>query len=223
MVKKTKSKSRKAARKPGAEKKEKIARGTKARIDSSLIEVKIGRRLKHARLVNKLRLRELANLLGCSESFLSKVENDKVRPSLSMLHRIVGILKTNIATLFAEEEGDSPVKIMRANNRPVIRTDPILHGPGIGLERLVAGRQGALIEANIHCVDAGGHTDGVIEHDGEEIGFVLQGQLDLRIEGVSYKLNAGDCFFFRSTLKHGYMNPGKTLTKVLWVCTPPTF
>ena len=187
------------------------------------VEVKIGRRLQHARLVRKLRLRELAELLNCSESFLSKVENDKVRPSLSMLHRMVSILEINIATLFAEEEDNSPVKIMRANKRPMIRTDPVLHGPGIGLERLVAGRQGALIEANIHCVDAGGHTDGVIEHDGEEIGFVLQGQLELRVEGVTYKLNAGDCFFFRSTLRHGYMNPGKTLTKVLWVCTPPTF
>ena len=190
---------------------------------NGFVEVKIGRRLQHARLVRKLRLRELAELLDCSESFLSKVENDKVRPSLSMLHRMVSILEINIATLFAEEEDNSPVKIMRANKRPMIRTDPVLHGPGIGLERLVAGRQGALIEANIHCVDAGGHTDGVIEHDGEEIGFVLQGQLELRVEGVTYKLNAGDCFFFRSTLKHGYMNPGKTLTKVLWVCTPPTF
>lgn len=190
---------------------------------NGFVEVKIGRRLQHARLVRKLRLRELAELLDCSESFLSKVENDKVRPSLSMLHRMVSILEINIATLFAEEEDNSPVKIMRANKRPMIRTDPVLHGPGIGLERLVAGRQGALIEANIHCVDAGGHTDGVIEHDGEEIGFVLQGQLELRVEGVTYKLNAGDCFFFRSTLKHGYMNPGKTLAKVLWVCTPPTF
>ena len=41
-------------------------------------------------------------MLDCSGSFLSKVENNKVRPSLAMLRRIVGALKINIASLFNE-------------------------------------------------------------------------------------------------------------------------
>jgi transcriptional regulator with XRE-family HTH domain len=186
-------------------------------------EIKIGMRLKHARLSKRLRLRELAEALGCSESFLSKVENDKVRPSLSMLHHLVGVLETNIAALFADPNDDSPVLIMKAANRPIIRTDPLLHGPGIALERLIATAKGSLIEANIHCVDPGGHTDGEITHDGEEIGYVLTGKLELRVEGVPYLLHEGDCFFFRSELRHGYRNPGSIVTRVLWVCTPPTF
>lgn len=186
-------------------------------------EIKIGARLKHARLVQKLRLRELAERLDCSESFISKLENDKVRPSLAMLHRIVGILDINIAALFSELPTEQPVHIVRANHRTVIRTDPILRGPGIALECLVAAAPNGLIEANIHCVDAGGHTDGAIAHDGEEIGFVLEGALELNVEGSRYALSTGDCFFFHSRLKHSYRNPGKTVTRVLWVCTPPTF
>jgi transcriptional regulator with XRE-family HTH domain len=186
-------------------------------------EVKIGSRLKHARLVQKLRLRELADRLDCSESFISKLENDKVRPSLSMLHRIVGILDINIAALFSDPPSDSPVLIVRADNRPIIRTDPLLRGPGIALERLVAAAPSGLIEANIHCVDPGGHTDGAIDHLGEEVGFVLEGKLELKVAGEVYKVEAGDCFFFRSELKHSYRNPGKVITRVLWVCTPPTF
>lgn len=186
-------------------------------------EVKIGGRLKHARLVLGLRLRHLADRLGCSESFISKLENDKVRPSLAMLHRIVEILNINIASLFSEPTTDSPVTVVRANNRPVIRTDPILHGPGIALECLVAAAPGGLIDANIHCVEPGGHTDGAIEHLGEEIGYVLEGRLELNVEGTTYLVEKGDCFFFRSELKHGYRNPGKVMTRVLWVNTPPTF
>lgn len=186
-------------------------------------EIKIGLRLKHARIVQNLRLRELAEKLDCSESFISKVENDKVRPSLAMLHRIVSVLGINIATLFAEPDDDSPVLVVRANSRARIRTDPLLNGPGIVTERLVAKASGALIEAGIHCIDPGGHTDGVLQHAGEEIGFVLQGRFELQVEGTSYLLEEGDCFFFRSELKHGYRNPGSVRTKVLMVCTPPTF
>lgn len=186
-------------------------------------EIKIGQRLKHARLAQCLTLRELAERLGCSESFLSKVENDKIRPSLSMLHRVVGALDINIASLFADPLSDAPVLIMKPENRPVIRTDPLLQGPGIALERLIATAKGALIEANVHCVSPGGHTDGEITHTGEEIGYILTGTLDLMVEGVTYRLSEGDCFFFRSELRHGYRNPGKIETRVLWVCTPPTF
>jgi transcriptional regulator with XRE-family HTH domain len=186
-------------------------------------EIQIGVRLRHARLAMKVTLRELAERMGCSESFLSKVENDKVRPSLSMLHQLVGVLNINIATLFADPNDPSPVLIMPANKRPVIRTDPFRHGPGIALERLIATAKGSLIEANVHCVDAGGHTDGVIAHAGEEIGFILEGSLELLVEGATYLLNEGDCFFFRSELKHGYRNTGRATARILWVNTPPTF
>jgi transcriptional regulator with XRE-family HTH domain len=188
-------------------------------------EIRIGMRLKHARLVKGLRLHELAEHLDCSESFLSKLENNKVRPSLSMLHRIVGALGLNVSQLFADTEDNAPdqIQIVRAKQRPIIRTHPVRKGAGIALERLNATSSSSLIEANIHCVEPGGHTDGVISHDGEEIGYLIQGQLELNLNGTSYSFKEGDSFFFRSNLPHGYRNPGKILTKVLWVNTPPTF
>jgi transcriptional regulator with XRE-family HTH domain len=188
-------------------------------------EIKIGIRLKHARLVRNLRLRELAGMLGCSESFLSKVENDKVRPSLAMLRRMVDALKINIAVLFEESTADSvgPVQIGRCGQRPIIRTDPLARSAGISLERLVSATKSRLIEANIHRVEPQGHTDGTYRHEGEEIGFVLEGRLELKVDGVSYLLEQGDSFFFRSDLEHGYRNPGNTVVQVLWFNTPPTF
>jgi transcriptional regulator with XRE-family HTH domain len=187
-------------------------------------EVKIGLRIKHARLVKGLRLRELAEALDCSESFLSKVENDRVRPSLAMLHRIVGALGINIPSLFTDTvEPVGPVQIVTANNRAVIRTNTRLQGPGVALERLIAGSRSKLLEANVHCIEPGGHTEGVYTHEGEELGYLLEGQLQLQVEGVWYALSAGDSFFFRSNLPHGYRNRGAKPAKVLWVNTPPTF
>jgi transcriptional regulator with XRE-family HTH domain len=201
----------------------KVASPSRSR-GEDVVDMEIGVRLKHARLVKGLRLRELAAALDCSESFLSKVENDKVRPSLAMLHKMVGALGINIPQLFSGPlEPVGPVQLVRADNRPVIRTGSLAKGPGILLERLIAASRTSLLEANVHCVEPGGHTDGVYTHEGEEIGYVLQGQLDLQVDGTWYVCKEGDSFFFRSNLPHGYRNIGQIMTKVLWVNTPATF
>jgi transcriptional regulator with XRE-family HTH domain len=185
--------------------------------------VRIGFKLKHARLTKGLRLHELAKRLGCTEGFLSKVENDKVNPSLAVLHRLVRELEVNIAILFDPPTEEGPVQIMLPGKRPLIKLDPMLPGRGIALERLISTGRGMLLEANIHHVDPGGRTDGAITHEGEELGYVLEGQLELEVDGRKYRLSKGDSFFYRSELKHQYRNPGRTSTRVLWVCTPPTF
>lgn len=187
-------------------------------------ETRIGVRLRHARLTKGLSLRQLADQVDCSESFISKVENDKVRPSFSMLHRIVAALEMNVAALFAEAAPEfERVTIMKPSNRPVIRVDPVWRGEGIALERLIPSAKGTLLQANIHHIDPGANTDGAIDHDGEELGYVLEGKLLLVVDGVSYLVHPGESFFFASHLPHSYSNPGKTVTKVLWVNTPPTF
>ncbi len=72
-----------------------------------------GAMLRHARKVKQLRLKDVASEVGCSESFVSKLECGKVTPSLRMLHDMTTVLDTSIASLFADHEGAS-VTIYRA-------------------------------------------------------------------------------------------------------------
>jgi len=191
---------------------------------SYAVELGIGTRLKHARLTKGMSLLELASEVRCSESFLSKVEHDKVRPSLAMLHKIALVLEINIARLFNDDPSAwGPVAVMRAGQRQIITTDTLRKGPGVALERLVSGAHARLLQANIHHVAPRGSSDGNIEHVGEEMGFVLEGTLEINVAGTTYILEKGDSFFFDSSLSHGYRNPGRTATRVLWVNTPPTF
>jgi transcriptional regulator with XRE-family HTH domain len=192
--------------------------------NSADAHIDIGIRLKHARLTKGLSLRQLADEVGCTEGFLSKVENNKARPSLAMLHRLVSRLEIAVARLFSEDRVDiGPVSIMRSGERSTIKTGTKLKGKGIVLERLVSNAIAALIEANIHHVAPKGSTDGCIQHEGEEIGFVLEGMLELIVDDVTYIVHEGDAFFFKSSLPHGYRNPGKVETRVLWVNTPLSF
>ena len=56
--------------------------------------------IRHARMVRGFTLKKVADAGECSESFISKLENDKASPSFTMLHRLPAILGANVAALF---------------------------------------------------------------------------------------------------------------------------
>lgn len=192
--------------------------------ENSLDNILIGAKLRHARMLLKLRLKDVAASVGCSESMLSKVENDQVKPSLKILHRLAAELNTSIGALFSNIDDASRV-VMRRHERPVIRTNVIGRpkAAGVRLECLVPDPANRLLYGSIHIVEPGGGSEGYIEHRGEEIGYLLEGELILTVDGTKYHLYSGDSFFFDSSLPHGYMNPGEVTTKVVWINTPPTF
>ena len=184
--------------------------------------VAIGARLRHARLVKGLRIKDLADQVGVSISLISKYENDKLLPPLTVLHALVTALGTNIGALF-EPDWTGLGHVARAGSRPRITAGGDGHSAGVTLERLVPSGQGHLLQSNIHIVAPGGGSMGPMRHEGDEVGYVLEGELVLGIDGVEHLLGPGDSFAFPSTLAHTYRNPGTAFTRVLWVNTPPTF
>src|SRR5712671_5099222 len=83
------------------------ARGSKSkgaaapRVENSadlvdLARYAIGTRLRHARLTRGLRMKDVADSAGCSESLVSKIENNKLEPSLQVLHKLCVVLNISI-------------------------------------------------------------------------------------------------------------------------------
>ena len=107
-----------------------------------------------------------------------------------MLHRLAVALDTNIAAL-TREEVPTLGPVLRQGQRPVMQT-----GGGIALERLVLAQRGGLLQANIHIVQPGVETDGQIVHAGEEVGYLLEGTLELLLGEQRHLLQAGDAFTF---------------------------
>lgn len=179
----------------------------------------LGTRLRHVRKVKKLRLQDVARIVGCSESLLSKIECNKVVPSLPTLHRIAAVLDTTVAMLFSDEASEGVV-VYADGERPVI----VLEGNGdttLQLERLIPHSLGRILNANVHVIPPRSGMGGELKHEGEELGYVLEGQLELTVRGETRILRSGTSFFFHSDLPHGYRNPGDSVTKVLWVNSPP--
>lgn len=182
---------------------------------------RIGGQIRYHRRLRGLTLQGLAEKAECSESMVSKVETGRVNPSLTMLSRLANALGVNVSTFFADNDAEDVV--MRAGARPQLASDALRRGDGVTLERLAPYAEGRLLQANIHIVAVGGRSDGVISHLGEEVGYLIEGELELEVDGRRHRLRPGDSFYFPSDRPHGYRNIGGTEARVLWVNTPPTF
>lgn len=186
--------------------------------------IRIGAKLRHARMIKGMKLTEVAAGISTSESFISKLENDKVQPSLAVLHKLVAFLGINVTSLFANpNEDQGPLFVMRAGQRPVIQTNRRHQTDGVNIEWIAHNSGNSILQASIHIVAPNGCSHGLITHVGEEIGFVLQGVLDLTVGNELCRISTGDSFFFSSEHPHGYVNPGSAIARILWVNTPPTF
>ena len=64
----------------------------------------IGPRIKSARRLRNLTLKELAASSCTSEGHMSKIENDKTEASLALLHRIAQTLGMSLDLFFDEAE-----------------------------------------------------------------------------------------------------------------------
>jgi transcriptional regulator with XRE-family HTH domain len=185
----------------------------------SVQEIRIGPKLKQVRSLRGLTMRELAETAGCSESLLSKIENSKANPSVATLHRLALALGTNIGAIFPGGDGAERV-VSSPQDRPSFTTQD----GGIRIERLVSTQGIHLLSGYIHWIRPGAGYEGeVVQHQGEELGLVLEGEIELTVDRIAYRIRAGGSFHFRSELPHGYRNCGAEPARIIWVSTPPTF
>ncbi len=182
----------------------------------------IGHRLRYARRERGATLKEVADAAGCSESLLSKLENNKAHASLNLLRRVCGALDLTIGELFAAANDPGEV-VTRAADRKIVDFDPVRPGYRIHMERLIPLTESSLLQGNIHVLAPGGGSDGMIAHSGEEVGYLISGEIELLVGGRVYHMSAGDSFFFRSDLPHGYRNVGDSEARIIFINTPPTF
>ncbi|MCY1667823.1 helix-turn-helix domain-containing protein [Rhizobium sp. SL86] len=190
--------------------------------DGMPAEFRVGSKLRHARLLQGHTLKELADIIGCSESMLSKLENEKLMPSISFLHRLASALGTSIAELFAEFEADEgPAHHFPSERRARIE-DRGAGRQGAWFERILPVVRSGLLQALILNIPAGVRSDNDVEHIGEEVGYLIEGELNVTVDGRCYSLKQGDLLFFSSSLPHGYHNVSDKVARILWVNTPPS-
>ncbi len=183
-----------------------------------MADLEIGQRIKDRRLSNSLTLKQLAELAGCSDAYISQIENGKVSPSIAILKRIADALQSRITDFFVETPGEEPVVL-----RPDQRTTLSLERWNARIQSLVLNPGSKRMHPFYTTIQPGGGSHGLYKHVGEEFGIVLKGELEIELSGTIYKVRENESFYYHSSEPHSWTNRSDKETVVLWVISPPTF
>jgi DNA-binding transcriptional MerR regulator/mannose-6-phosphate isomerase-like protein (cupin superfamily) len=179
-------------------------------------EPPLGEKLRAARHRRGLSLKDASGLAGLSVSHLSAIECGTRNISLAGLQRLAVALGIQVSGLFGSSGGTR--RLVPAAARPVLDTGD----RRVRIESLAVGAQ--LLEPHMYQVEPGGGSEGSYHHDGEELVYVLRGEVEFWLNEVERHLvRAGDCLTFPSSLRHRWRNSGTQRLEMLWVNTPITF
>lgn len=179
----------------------------------------IAERLKAFRLANRMTLKQLAQKAGCTDAYLSQLERGRANPSVMILKKIASALKVKVVDFFLENEPVENDVILKEDERVNIN----FKQGDAKIQMLVRHIRDKRMQPFYTTIEPKGGSKGSYSHIGEEFGIVLKGQLEIRLNGKSYRLRKNESFYFSSQEPHSWSNPGKTKTIVIWVVSPPTF
>lgn len=167
-------------------------------------------------------LRQLAEKVGCTPSYISQVENGLTSPSLSMVGKLASALNIPVIDLFSEEsEEDRVAGYLCKADRKIIKYPDGKVSSQL-LARRVTTKQ---MEPLISIIKPGGRSDGSesMTHPAgtEEFLMVLMGEIDFKFSGREIHLKEGDTLSFNGALPHSWINNSNKTAEVLFIFSPP--
>jgi transcriptional regulator with XRE-family HTH domain len=175
----------------------------------------VGARVRALRDAMGLSLRDLAERSGVSAPMLSQVERGETSPTLAVAGRIAAGLDLSLSQLLRLDEGRHVV-ITRSADRRVRRKR------GHAVEELTPPLPGQRADVSVHTLVAGAATGGpddppMHEPGSRETAVVLEGSIDLFIDGVRHELSEQDSVTFDADLPHHFENNADTEARFLAV------
>lgn len=177
--------------------------------------VELAQRIKTLRLEKRLTLEEVASRTGLTRSWLSKVENFRVTPSLPALGQIAAALETPVASLFQGLDDHPRMVVVRRSERQVVQRDK--PSSGTRYESLAFKRPDRKMDPFLLTVPADETKRPAMPHEGEEFLIVVSGRVDFEYDGEQVKLGPGDSLYFDANVKHRLINGYKKPAEVLCV------
>ncbi len=179
--------------------------------------MKIGDKLRRLRLQRGLTQAELADRCELSKSFISLLERDLTSPSLDTLSDLLETLGSDLPTFFRETDE----RMVFGEEDIFVKEDP--EGMKGLIKWLVPSAQKNQMEPILVEMAPGGETAELGPHEGEEFGYVLSGTVKIVLGDRTERARKDESFCIRPTAPHRLVNAGKSVCRVLWVSTPPSF
>jgi transcriptional regulator with XRE-family HTH domain len=179
----------------------------------------LGRRVRAARLARRLTLEEVVSRANFTVSWLSKLENGQLTPSLDGLVKLAEVLECGVDTLVQGLSVPPQYVVVKQSEG---RTEPARDSrSGYVTESLAdQWRDRAMNPMIVHLSGVGNrhHPD---NHDGERFLLVLEGEVKLEYGDELIHLDKGDSVYIYAAIPHVLAPAGRGTAKVLSVSYDP--
>jgi transcriptional regulator with XRE-family HTH domain len=177
-------------------------------------DMRLAERLRALRRARSWSLDELSALSGVSRASLSRIENGEVSPTASVLGRLAGAHRTTVSRLLADIEGDAPALVRRGEQ-------PEWVDPATGFRRRSVSPPSLSFDCELLSCElpAGARIDyplpprpGLEHHL-----YLIDGALELAVEGIIHRLRAGDCLRYKLTGASRFFANGRRAARYILV------
>lgn len=179
----------------------------------------LGEKLRTLRLKKSMGLVELGKHTGLSPAMLSKLERERLFPTLPTLLRIAMVFGVGLEHFFTDERKRHVVAVVRKGERMRFPASPT--GPGSyhfeSLDFKATDRKLSGFYAEFEATES--EKPPTHHHPGVELLYLISGKLQLSIGSELYTLAAGDAVYFDSAVRHSYRGLGKNLCSGVIVTT----
>ena len=176
----------------------------------------LGSKLRGVRRSKGKTIQQVALSAGLSVGFVSQVERGIAVPSIASLKKLALALEQPVGN-FLEVSPQSSQLTRSAERLPFA-----LGHNALTYERLSHSFDGSKLSALlIH--EPPGHRGEPVSHEGEELFFMIKGELTVEVEEERVILRAGDSYHFDSTKTHCTWNHRTEVATLLWCGTMDVF
>ncbi|MCW8860284.1 MAG: XRE family transcriptional regulator [Deltaproteobacteria bacterium] len=180
----------------------------------------VGKKLKEIRLKQDMTIQILAEKSQVSSNMISRIERGLTIPSVEILMRLATVFDKSI-NYFVEEVSSSHEVV---HTRPGMRDTTVYDDKdNMHTESFTSGLRDPQFMSFYCTVPKGGQSgEQNMYHPGDELIYMLDGRLKMKIVDEVYVLETGDSLSFKSHLPHRWENIGDNDAKVIWTLSPFT-
>lgn len=181
-------------------------------------DINIGAKVQEFRNLKQYSLRELAKMAGVTASMLSQIENNTANPSVNTLKAIASALEVPMFKFFLDNTITEELIVRRGDYIQLGGVED-----GVIYDLLTPDMSGSIEFCKMVVVPESFTAQQEKSHVGEEVAYILNGEVRIHMEGSVFELSAGDSVKIPPGVKHRWENPHETEAEIIFAITPPSF
>ena len=183
--------------------------------ETAALGERVGKTVARLRGARDLSISALAEQSGVAKSMISQIEKNEANPSVATLFRLSQALGTRVEDIVAVEDEAIFLDHARVQDTPLIRSEDGL------CELRILSSVDTVAWAQLYdfraepggALESSAHPEGTIEHLS-----VLDGELEVEIDGTRRSVRTGETLRYRADLEHSVKNVGEVAAHATMIC-----